>query len=374
MNLNGPIGFFRVKGVGVVCLDNLPRTVELGRTGEGRAEFAYIDERLLPQELRTERTQDWRVVVDAIKTLAVRGAPAIGVAGAAAVALWASNEGAGEAAAHGCLETAPRFLERLDEVAHEVSSARPTAVNLAWAVSHITSHAQVLCADDSDVSRVSDALFNEVRRMAAEDEAVNRAMGAHGAQLLSPGSRVLTHCNAGSLATVFYGTALGVIYAAAEQGKIERVYADETRPVGQGARLTSWELSRAGVPVTLICDNMAASVMAQGLVDAVFVGADRITANGDVANKIGTYGVAVLAKHHGIPFYVVAPTSTVDLSLKRGEQIPIEHRADAEVLPEPIEGVEVLNPAFDVTPAELIAAIVTEKGVFAPADISLACS
>lgn len=177
---------------------------------------------------------------------------------------------------------------------------------------------------------------------------------------------MLTHCNAGSLATAFYGTALGVVYAAAEQGKIERVYADETRPVGQGARLTSWELARAGVPCTLVCDNMAASLMAKGEVDAVIVGADRIAANGDAANKIGTYGVAVLARHHGVPFYVAAPTSTIDPAIADGSGIPIEERDASEVLPVAIEGVDVWNPAFDVTPAGLITRIVTERGAFEP--------
>ncbi|WP_349101259.1 S-methyl-5-thioribose-1-phosphate isomerase [Eggerthella lenta] len=193
-----------------------------------------------------------------------------------------------------------------------------------------------------------------------------RASSSNGAALLRQGSRVLTHCNAGSLATAFYGTALGVVYAAAEQGKIERVYADETRPVGQGARLTSWELARAGVPCTLVCDNMAASLMAKGEVDAVIVGADRIAANGDAANKIGTYGVAVLARHHGIPFYVAAPTSTIDPAIADGSGIPIEERDASEVLPVAIEGVDVWNPAFDVTPAGLITRIVTERGAFEP--------
>ena len=191
----------------------------------------------------------------------------------------------------------------------------------------------------------------------------NRAIGANGAALLPQGCRILTHCNAGSLATYYYGTALGVVYAAAEQGKVERVYADETRPVGQGARLTAWELSRAGVPVTLICDNMAASLMAKGEIDAVVVGADRIAANGDVANKIGTYSVAVLAHEHGIPFYVAAPTSTIDRSIPDGSRIPIEQRAPSEVLPDPIPGVDVYNPAFDVTPARYVTAIITEAGI-----------
>ena len=212
--------------------------------------------------------------------------------------------------------------------------------------------------------------FNLVKRMEAEDEAANRAIGQHGAALLGAGSRVLTHCNAGSLAVCFYGTALGVVYTAAAQGKVERVYADETRPVGQGARLTTWELARAGVPTTLICDNMAASLMAQGRVDAVVVGADRIARNGDTANKIGTYGLAVLAKEHGIPFYVAAPLSTVDSTLADGSGIVIEQRAASEVLPQAIEGVDVWNPAFDVTPARFISKIVTEKGACAPAELA----
>lgn len=202
-----------------------------------------------------------------------------------------------------------------------------------------------------------------------EDEAANRRIGAFGAELLPDGCNVLTHCNAGSLATSFYGTALGVVYAAAAAYKIRRVFADETRPVCQGSRLTAWELARAGVPITLICDDMAASVMASGKVDAVVVGADRIAANGDVANKIGTLGVAVLARHFGIPFYVAAPTSTVDPAMADGASIPIEERAADEVLPQPIPGVSVFNPAFDVTPAELICAIITEAGAFEPADI-----
>ena len=205
-------------------------------------------------------------------------------------------------------------------------------------------------------------------RIEREDEKVNRAIGAAGAALVPEHARILTHCNAGSLATVFFGTALGVVYAAAEQGKVERVFADETRPVGQGARLTSWELSRAGVPVTVICDNMAASLMGKGMIDFVVVGADRIAANGDVANKIGTYGVAVLAHHHSIPFYVAAPASTFDVSLPDGSAIPIEERYPSEVLPQPIDGVDVYNPAFDVTPAELISGIITEFGVFPPQD------
>lgn len=351
-------------------LDNLPRTVEIGRDGDGRAELSYIDQRLLPGELCIARTGDWREVVDAIKVLAVRGAPAIGVAGAAAVALWACNEGAGNMAAGGCWEISPRFFEALGCVVDEVADARPTAVNLERGVRRLERLARVCAEEGASPHAIADELFAEVKRMEAEDEAANRAIGAHGAPLLPRGARVLTHCNAGSLATAFYGTALGIVYAAAAEGKIERVYADETRPVGQGARLTAWELARAGVPCTLICDDMAASLMARDEVDAVVVGADRIAANGDVANKIGTYGLAVLAHHHGIPFYVAAPESTIDRSIPTGAGIPIEVRDADEVLPAPIPGVDVWNPAFDVTPADLVARIVTERGTFDARDLA----
>lgn len=344
-----------------IDLSRLPRTVALERQ-QGRSVLRYVDQRFLPGELQEVVTADWREVVDAIKVLGVRGAPAIGVAGAAACALWAADP----------TTSMENFAQELEVIA----SARPTAVNLRWAVERVVAAAEaagaVEAARQGDREVLAQALFDQTQRIAREDEAANRAMGAFGAELLSPGTRLLTHCNAGSLATSFFGTALGVVYAAAQQGKIARVYADETRPLGQGARLTSWELAQAGVPVTLICDNMAASLMAAGKVDAVVVGADRITRNGDVANKIGTYGVAVLARHHGIPFYVAAPSSTVDLSLKEGSQIPIEQRGADEVLPRPIPGVQVWNPAFDVTPAELVTAIITERGVFAPADLAQA--
>lgn len=353
-----------------VDIDALPRSVDLVRGPDGAAAFTYLDERLLPYEERFETTSDWRVIVDAIKTLAVRGAPAIGIAGAAALAVWASKEGARSAAGHGCACDRDAFFELMEPVADEVRSARPTAVNLMWAVDRMKRFALQAAVSSGSSWEIADAMVEEVLRMEDEDIASNRAIGAYGAELLGSGTKVLTHCNAGSLGTVLYGTALGVVYTAATQGKIERVFADETRPVGQGARLTTWELSRVGIPTTLICDNMAASLMAQGKIDAVIVGADRITANGDAANKIGTYGVAVLAKHHGIPFYVAAPASTVDLALADGSQIPIEQRDPSEVLPRPIEGVDVWNPAFDVTPAGLITAIVTDRGVFAPADLA----
>ena len=335
-------------------LENLPRTLEL-RKRDGRLVLSYIDQRLLPGELVQVETSDWKQVVDAIKTLAVRGAPAIGVAGAAALALWVDNA---------------ESLEGLADAAECIASARPTAVNLRWGVERLRN----TLTGCTDLSIAIEASYDGVKGMEVEDEQCNRAIGLQGAMLLPERAHVLTHCNAGSLATVFFGTALGVVYAAAEQGKIGRVYADETRPVGQGARLTAWELSRAGVPVTLICDNMAAVLMAMGSVDAVIVGADRIASNGDVANKIGTYGVAALAHDHGIPFYVAAPTSTIDMSIEDGREIIIEQRDSSEVLPESIPGVDVFNPAFDVTPEHLVTKIITERGVFAPAELRRAMS
>ena len=329
-------------------INRIPHSLEF-MTEEGRVALSYIDQRKLPDELVIETTSDWKQVVDAIQTLAVRGAPAIGIAGAAALALFAANNG---------------VESGLEQVAEEIASARPTAVNLRWAINRALNEIKGI-----DCSDVANRLINLVFRMEAEDEATNRTIGHIGAELLGVGSNVLTHCNAGSLATYFYGTALGLVYCAAEQGKVTRVYADETRPLGQGARLTVWELARAGVPVTLICDDMAASLMAQGKVDAVLVGADRIAKNGDTANKIGTYGLAVLAHEHGIPFYVAAPCSTIDFELDDGSQIVIEQRSANEVLQRPIDGVDVWNPAFDVTPARYITGVVTERGVFTPSDL-----
>ena len=333
----------------MVDINRIPHSLEL-MTEEGGVALSYIDQRKLPDELVIETTTDWKQVVDAIQTLAVRGAPAIGIAGAAALALFAAHDGA---------------QSDLERVAEEIASARPTAVNLRWAINR--SLEEIRGVDWSDVPI---KLVNLVLRMEAEDEATNRTIGHLGAALLSDGSNILTHCNAGSLATYFYGTALGIVYCAAGQGKINRVYADETRPVGQGARLTAWELARAGIPVTLICDDMAASLMGQGKVDAVLVGADRIARNGDTANKIGTYGLAVLAHEHGIPFYVAAPRSTIDFALENGSQIVIEQRSPEEVLQHPIGGVDVLNPAFDVTPARYITGIITEAGVFKPSALT----
>ncbi|WP_139653195.1 S-methyl-5-thioribose-1-phosphate isomerase [Raoultibacter phocaeensis] len=344
--------------------ENLPRTIEMVEHDGGALAARIVDQRVLPRSLGYRNLTTCGDMVEAIKTLALRGAPAIGIGGAAALALYAANE---STAADGTA-----LLNELEDVAKFVASARPTAVNLSWGVKRALGVARSAGSRGVSAADVLDELAADVRAMIAEDEAANRAIGAHGAALLGRDCRILTHCNAGSLATAFYGTALGVVYAASEQGKVAMVYADETRPVGQGSRLTAWELGQAGVPCTLICDNMAASIMAAGKVDAVVVGADRICANGDTANKIGTYGLAVLAKHHGVPFYIAAPTSTVDAVLSAGSQIPIEQRDATEVASFVPDGVCVFNPAFDVTPANLITAIVTERGVFEPESITQA--
>ncbi|PKQ37448.1 MAG: S-methyl-5-thioribose-1-phosphate isomerase [Actinobacteria bacterium HGW-Actinobacteria-1] len=395
-----------------MAINDIPRTIwwEDGKV-------VLVDQSRLPLvgDLLVCNTYDG--VCHAIRGMAVRGAPALGVAAALAVALWATT--AGEE-----IDDTESFLAELGRVADEIAETRPTAVNLAWGAERMKRFAR----DNADVSlpELRELILAEALAIRAEDEARNREIGANGAALLEPGSRVLTHCNAGSLATAFFGTALGVIFSAHEQGKIEGVWVDETRPVLQGARLTAWELKLAGVPFKLITDNMAASIMRAGLVDAVIVGADRIAANGDVANKIGTYGLAVLCKEHGIPFYVAAPTSTVDLTLAHGDDIVIEQRDEREVTGVTVSGViapdssaasrafdlltdggpyevpiakghqlvidrkggayrfdgwfriappgvEVYNPAFDVTPAEYVTAIITECGVVrAPFGESLA--
>lgn len=350
-------------------LENLPRTIWVEKSG-GVPAVGFVDQRLLPGELILVRTSDWREVVDAVKTLAVRGAPAIGVAGAAAVMLAAFeySEGTEDAEDGG-------FDRRLEEAASVIAEARPTAVNLSWGVRRACDTAREARSAGKTPEEAAETLYELTEALITEDEAVNRRIGAHGTALLRALAEtgavgrplnILTHCNAGSLATAFYGTALGVVYAAAQEGIINRVFADETRPVNQGARLTVWELARAGVPVTLQCDDMAASLMAEGQVDAVIVGADRIAASGDAANKVGTLGLAIMARYFRIPFYVVAPKSTIDCTTKSGADIPIEERDHAEVLAEPILGVAVRNPAFDVTPYELITAIVTEDGVWNP--------
>jgi methylthioribose-1-phosphate isomerase len=320
-----------------VTIDPIPPTIEW-RDGCVR----MIDQRLLPGRLAFIEARTVEELCDAICSLAVRGAPALGVAGAMGVAL-ASVTG-----------------EPVEESAARIVATRPTAVNLAWGV------ARGLAAGDP----VAEAV-----RLAADDVARNRRLGAHGAALVPEGGRVLTHCNAGALACAGYGTALGVIRAAAEAGRRPSVWVDETRPVLQGARLTAWELDRLGIPATLVADVMAASLMAAGEVDCVVVGADRIAANGDVANKVGTYGLAVLARHHGVPFYVAAPMSTVDVNCPTGADIPIERRSPEEVVSigghaMAPAGIAVENRAFDVTPAALITAIVTEEGVFSPDQVS----
>lgn len=325
-------------------------------------ELELIDQTRLPGELVWIKCPDVPTLYEAIKSLRVRGAPAIGVAAAYGVVVGVRNAKP---------TNEPEWVAALENVTKELSGARPTAVNLFWALDRMRNFGRLLSARFDSLDQMTSRLLEEAHRIKTEDTAMCRAIGEHGAKLLADGARVLTHCNAGALATSSYGTALAVIYSAVEQGKHIHVFADETRPLLQGARLTAWELMQAKIPVTLICDNVAATLMKSGGVDAVVVGADRIAANGDAANKIGTYGVAVLAKHHGIPFYVAAPSSTFDLSLESGEKIPIEERNAAEVT-HPFghqiapEGVDVYNPAFDVTPAELITAIITENGIVKP--------
>ncbi len=308
-----------------------------------------VDQRILPERFEILTLRDHHEVADAIRTMAVRGAPAIGVAAALGLALAA--------------RTQPRIP--LAEAAAELRGTRPTAVNLFWAIERIMG---VALAAGTEPAAVAAAVLGEALRMHAEDIETNRCLSAHGATLLPDGGNILTHCNTGSLATVYYGTALGVIRAAVEAGKHLHVWVDETRPRLQGMKLTAWECRELGIPCTILSDNMAAWMMRQGRVDAAIVGADRIAANGDTANKIGTYGVAVLCRAHSLPFYVAAPLSTVDFSLSDGTGIPIEERAAVEVTHAggvrlAPEGVAVANPAFDVTPAELVTAIITEEGV-----------
>lgn len=319
-----------------------------------------LDQTLLPCETKAIECRSVDQVVEAIRSLRVRGAPAIGVAAAYGVLVGLRDVTLVERA---------KFDERLHAVLQQLAASRPTAVNLFWALNRQRNVAERL--PSASLPEVRMALLAEARQIEAEDREMCAAIGRHGAELLKDGDTLLTHCNAGALATAGDGTALAVIYAARAAGKQIRVFADETRPLLQGARLTAWELSRRGVPVTVICDSMAAVVMRHRQVQAVIVGADRIAANGDTANKIGTYSVACLAKTHGLPFYVAAPSSTFDLSLVNGEQIPIEERSPSEIthgsgrqtVP---EGVSVFNPAFDVTPAQLITAIITERGIIQP--------
>ncbi len=315
-----------------------------------------LDQRMLPNEVRYVRCTTSEAVAEAIRTLVVRGAPAIGCAAAYGIALAAK-----EAA-----DTGSDATNRLAHAASQLAATRPTAVNLAWALERMrTCWQQQPSADRASLAAL---LLAEARAIHMEDVAANEALGRLGAALLGDTCRVLTHCNAGALATAGHGTALGVIRSAVAAGKRIQVIADETRPVLQGARLTAWELHREGIPVTLIADSAAGHFMSRGAIDAVIVGADRVAANGDVANKIGTYALAALAGRHGIPFYVACPLSTIDPKIATGTDIPIEERNSEEVtgfanLRWAPRGVPALNPAFDVTPAELVGAIITERGI-----------
>lgn len=330
-------------------------TIEWEGNVNGR--IRLIDQTLLPNELKYVYCDDIKSIWHAIKTLMVRGAPAIGIAGAMGVVLGIKEIQA---------KDADVFFKEFKRVTEYLGSSRPTAVNLFWGLARMERIAHE--SKSKPVQEIKQILLQEAITIQNEDKSICRQIGEHGAGLIGNNNGVLTHCNAGGLATADYGTALAVMFKAKELGKKFKVYADETRPLLQGARLTAWELMQAGIDVTLICDNMAAHVMKQGKVQCVIVGADRIAANGDTANKIGTYGVSILAKEHGIPFYVAAPVSTFDLSIKSGNDIPIEERSPEEITNgfgkrTAPEGVKVFNPAFDVTPAKNIAAIITEKGV-----------
>lgn len=328
--------------------------------GDARGQLQMIDQTRLPVELIEIELNTVEQVWEAIRALRVRGAPAIGVAAAYGVVIGVRTAVDGDRA---------EFDRRLKEVTDYLATSRPTAVNLFWALDRM----QALAAANAELSPndMLERLLEEAQTIEREDREMCAAIGRHGADLLKDGEGVLTHCNAGGLATAGDGTALSVMFAAAAQGKSIHVFADETRPLLQGARLTAWELQQRNIPVTVICDSMAGWVMKQHKVSAVVTGADRIAANGDAANKIGTYSVALLAKAHGIPFYVAAPSSTFDFAIASGEEIPIEERNAEEIThgfgrQTAPEGVGTYNPAFDVTPAELIAAIITERGVIQP--------
>ena len=354
-----------------------------------------LDQSRLPSEVRFVECTDYAMVADGIRKLRIRGAPAIGIAAAMGIALGAKDIKA---------DTYTHFMEMLGPVFSAMLATRPTAVNIQWAVKRIK---DVLAREkDRPVPALKKLLVEEAKKVLQEDIEVNRSIGRYGAELIKDGDTILTHCNAGALATGGYGTATAPMLYAKEQGKMIQVVADETRPVLQGARLTAWELMQEGIPVTLITDNSAGSLMRKGNIDLIIVGTDRTVRNGDVANKIGTYPLAVLAKEHGIPFYVAAPTSSIDLSIPTGDEIPIEERGSSEVthiygrvshcedneengsckdekgqkrkntprvswgaVRIAPEGVMVRNMAFDVTPARYITAIITEKGIFRPEDI-----
>lgn len=322
-----------------------------------------IDQTLLPNEFKVISCKDVETVWEAIKQLRVRGAPAIGIAAGYGVVVGLQTVSDSDE------ETA--FFERLDEVVRYLAGSRPTAVNLFWALERL----QQTAADHrgQGVAAIRQSLLDDARRIHDEDRKMCHAIGKWGSEFLADGDGVLTHCNAGGLATAEYGTALSVFFTAQDQGKNLHVFVDETRPLLQGARLTAWELQQRKIDATLICDNMAAQVMREGRVQAVVTGADRIARNGDSANKIGTYGVACLAKAHNIPFFIAAPTTTFDLTIESGDEIPIEERSAEEIThgfnrQTAPDGIKVYNPAFDVTPAHLIEAIITEKGIIQPVD------
>ncbi len=313
-----------------------------------------LDQQKLPTQVKYLLCKDAKCVIDAIKTMMIRGAPAIGVAAAMGLALGARQIQA---------STRERFLQRFEDLCNQFAASRPTAINLFWAIQRMKA-----IAHSEPFPFLKEALKSEALKIWHEDIEINHAIGNHGKRLIPPKANILTHCNAGALATGGFGTALGVIYAAFEEGKDIRVFVDETRPVLQGARLTTWELKQHGIPVILIADNMAGMLMKDKKIDLVIVGADRIARNGDTANKIGTYSVAVLAHYHNIPFYVAAPISTFDRNTSSGTEIPIEYRDENEILycgkrriaP---RGIRAFNPAFDVTPAALITGIITERGI-----------
>jgi len=330
-----------------------------------------IDQRILPAAFEYVTYDSAATVAEGIRSMVVRGAPAIGVAAAYGVALEALKLSASTLSPQGRGSAPADFNAGMEEGFKVLAASRPTAVNLFWALQRMRKIWE--SAEDQSPKQVATRLLAEAHEVLAEDVRINKAMGANGAALLKDGARVLTHCNAGALATAGWGTALGVFRSAVEAGKKISVIADETRPFLQGARLTAWEMVQEKIPVTLITDNMAGHLMAHGEIDAVVVGTDRVAANGDVANKIGTYMVAVLAQRHNIPFYVACPLSTIDLNISSGKDIPIEERSVEEVkgfrdYHWAAEGVKIRNPAFDVTPAELVTGLITERGVILKPD------
>jgi methylthioribose-1-phosphate isomerase len=341
-------------------LSKLPPTVAW--RGDAAGHLLLLDQTLLPHRIETRTCRSVQDVWDAIRVLAVRGAPAIGVAGAYGLCLGMREFNAGPAAA---------YQSELERIAIYLIECRPTAVNLAWAVRRVAAVGRAALVEKATPAAAWERMLAESHAISAEEVEACRRIGEVGSVLIKDGMGVLTHCNAGALATVAYGTALAPMYVAHELGRRFRVYADETRPLLQGARLTAFELHAAGLDVSVLCDGAAAALMAGGRIQLVIVGADRIAANGDTANKIGTYGVAIAARHHGIPFYVAAPASTFDRTIRSGSEIPIEQRAAREVravmaVEVAVDGVGIENPAFDVTPAELITGFVTPKAVLEP--------